>query len=103
MTDYQPERRPNSVKPVHLASTVQIAIIIPTYNRQGAIFSVLEKIHQCNPVPLEYWIHIDSANGCLERELKRRFPNVGVLTSPTRIGPGGGRHRCLLACSTPYA
>src|SRR5262249_10936470 len=32
-----------------------------------------------------------------------RFPNVVVLTSSTRLGPGGGRHRCLLACTTPYA
>ena len=26
-----------------------------------------------------------------------------VLTSATRLGPGGGRHRCLLACNAPYA
>ena len=43
------------------------------------------------------------AIGVLERELRRRFPDVGILTSATRLGPGGGRHRCLLACTTPYA
>jgi GT2 family glycosyltransferase len=25
------------------------------------------------------------------------------LSSPTQLGPGGGRHRCLLACTSPYA
>jgi hypothetical protein len=28
---------------------------------------------------------------------------VAVLTSSARRGPGGGRHRCLLACKTPFA
>src|SRR5262249_43943375 len=42
-------------------------------------------------------------DGSVERELNRRFPNVGALTSPIRLGPGGGRHQCLLACTAPYA
>jgi GT2 family glycosyltransferase len=63
----------------------------------------LEKIQGCEPGPAEIWVHVDSANGAVERELNRRFPDVSVLTSPIRLGPGGGRHRCLLACTTPYA
>lgn len=43
------------------------------------------------------------ADGILECNLRRQFPNVKVLTSAIRLGPGGGRHRCLLACGTPYA
>jgi GT2 family glycosyltransferase len=86
-----------------LTSTVPIAVIIPTYNRGLAVLSVLEKIQKCDPKPREIWIHVDLANGVLERELNKRFPTIGVLTSPIRLGPGGGRHRCLLACGTPYA
>src|SRR5207248_9228011 len=61
------------------------------------------RVDACLPKPAEVWVHIDLANGTLERELNRRFPNVTVLTSPVRLGPGGGRHRCLTACSSPYA
>jgi GT2 family glycosyltransferase len=68
-----------------------------------AVLAGLDKIRDCDPRPAEIWIHIDLADGLLERELRRRFPNVGVLTSAIRLGPGGGRHRCLLACTTPYA
>jgi GT2 family glycosyltransferase len=86
-----------------MTNPVQVAVIIPTYNRGLAVISVLEKILECDPQPAEIWIHVDLADGAVERELYRRFPNIGVLTSPKRLGPGGGRHRCLAACTTPYA
>jgi GT2 family glycosyltransferase len=84
-------------------STVPISVIIPTYNRGMAVLSVLDKIQECDPKPTEILVHIDLSDGILERELNRRFPNTTVLESPIRLGPGGGRHRCLLACNTPYA
>lgn len=86
-----------------MRSTVPIAVVIPTYNRGTAVISVLEKIQKCDPMPTEAWVHVDWADGILERELNQRFPNVGVLTSPIRVGPGGGRHKCLSACNAPYA
>jgi len=84
-------------------NSVPIAVIIPTYNRAMAVVSVLEKIKTCDPKPAEIWIHIDMADGMLEGVLHEQFPDVRVLASPVRLGPGGGRHRCLLACRTPYA
>jgi GT2 family glycosyltransferase len=86
-----------------MKSVVPVAVVIPTYNRGMALLSVLEKIQTCNPKPAEIWIHIDLADGALEDLLRRNYPEIGVLTSPTRLGPGGGRHRCLMACTTPYA
>jgi GT2 family glycosyltransferase len=86
-----------------MTSTVPIAVIVPTYNRGLAILSVLERVQRCDPKAAEIWVHVDLGDGAIEREVNRRFPNVRVLTSPIRLGPGGGRHRCLLACNTPYA
>jgi GT2 family glycosyltransferase len=86
-----------------LQNIAQVAVIIPTYNRGSAVLAVLEKIRDCDPKPAEIWVHVDLADGMLECDLHRLFPNVGVLTSSTRLGPGGGRHRCLLACGMPYA
>src|SRR5436309_170604 len=90
-------------KPSQLMTSVPIAVFIPTYNRGLAVLSVLEKIKNCNPQPSEIWVHIDMADGMLDRELGRRFPDVGIVTSAIRLGPGGGRHQCLQACTTPYA
>jgi hypothetical protein len=67
------------------------------------VLSVLEKIRLCDPAPVAIIIHIDQSDGRLDAELKERFPDVDILTSSVRRGPGGGRHRCLLACKTPFA
>jgi GT2 family glycosyltransferase len=83
--------------------TVPVAVIIPTYNRGMAVLAVLQKLQECHPRADETWVHVDSGDGVLEKELSRRFPHVNVLTSSIRVGPGGGRHRCLLKCSAPYA
>lgn len=80
-----------------------VAVIIPTYNRRFAVVSVLERVRECSPRPAELYVHIDCADQSLESELAQRFPSVNVLTSPRRLGPGGGRHRCLRTCKTPYA
>ena len=79
-----------------------VAVVIPTYNRGSAVVSVLEKVLACDPQPAEIWVHIDQNDGVLERHLMERFPGVHILTSAGRLGPGGGRHRCLLACGAPY-
>src|SRR5437879_3884654 len=81
-----------------MSSIRPIAVIIPTYNRGTAVHSVLEKLAPCDPQPAEIWIHVDRSDGSLERELSGRFPHVHVLSSSTQLGPGGGRHRCLLSC-----
>jgi GT2 family glycosyltransferase len=86
-----------------LTRTVPVAAVIPTYGRGAAVLRVLDEILACDPRPSEVWVHIDQADGTLEHKLSQEFPNVRVLTSTGRLGPGGGRHRCLQTCTTPYA
>ena len=86
-----------------MAKKAPVAVVIPTYNRGSAVVSVLEKVLACDPQPAEIWVHIDQNDGVLERHLMERFPGIHILTSAGRLGPGGGRHRCLLACGAPYA
>jgi GT2 family glycosyltransferase len=86
-----------------MGRTIPVTVIIPTYNRGATVLSALERIMRCDPRPEAVLVHVDLSDGRLEGELRRRFPDVVVLTSSTRRGPGGGRHRCLLECRTPYA
>jgi GT2 family glycosyltransferase len=86
-----------------MPDSVSVAVVIPTYNRGFAVLSTLRRIYACDPRPEEVLVHIDATDGILEAELARQFPEVRALTSPTRLGPGGGRHRCLSVCKAPYA
>jgi len=81
----------------------RVAVVIPTYNRGPAVLRTLKRVYACNPPPDETWIHVDAADGSLEAAIMTEFPEVHVLTSAERVGPGGGRHRCLMSCSSSYA
>jgi len=80
---------------------VPVTVGIPTWARGEKVLTVLEKIFACDPQPAEVIVHIDAPDGQLERVLGTRFATVKILTSPHRVGPGGGRHRCLVAATQP--
>ena len=79
-----------------------VSVGIPTYARGLRVLKVLEHLAGCDPQPAEIIVHVDQSDGQLERELTNCFPSVRVCSSPGRIGPGGGRHRCLQAAAQPY-
>ena len=85
-----------------MTETVPITVGIPTYSRGELVVRVLERIFTCDPMPAEVIIHVDESDGELEQKLAALFPTVLLLSSPKRVGPGGGRHRCIQAASQPY-
>jgi GT2 family glycosyltransferase len=75
---------------------------IPTYGRGLRLVRTLEYLALCDPTPTEVIVHVDQSDGELERGLATRFPAVRVLSSRQRVGPGGARHRCILAATQPF-
>ena len=80
-----------------------VSVIIPTYGRGTAIIKVLERIALCRPSPAKIIVHLDAPVDNALADISRLFPDIVVLSSKTRLGPGGGRHRALMACDTPFA
>jgi glycosyltransferase involved in cell wall biosynthesis len=66
------------------------------------VMHTLERIYACEPRPAEVVVHVDQSDGALEEEIARRFPEVRTVSTPHRVGPGGGRHRCILAATQPF-
>jgi GT2 family glycosyltransferase len=85
-----------------MRETVPVSVGIPTWARGKRVLGTLERIFACDPLPAEIVVHVDASDGNLEQVLRDRFPSVQVLTSRRRVGPGGGRHRCVMAASQPY-
>src|SRR3981081_179947 len=86
-----------------MVRSVPIAVVIPTQLGRPALNVLLDKIQACDPRPVEILVHIDSASTSLELTIDQFGKDVRVLKSPTQVGPGGARHRCLSECSAPYA
>ena len=82
---------------------MSVAVIIPTFGRGQAALSVVQRVSSLSPAPDEIIVHVDRSDGALEQALIREFPSVKVLSSSERMGPGGGRHRCLQATRCDYA
>jgi GT2 family glycosyltransferase len=82
--------------------TAPISVGIPTFARGERVLETLAKIFNCDPVPAEILIHIDAPDGLLEKQLKNQPSNVRILSSSARVGPGGGRHRCIYASTQPF-
>ncbi len=80
-----------------MSATVPITVGIPTYSRGERVFQPIERILACDTAPAEIIVHVDASNGVLKQRLAEAFPSVKVISSTHRVGPGGGRHRCLLA------
>jgi GT2 family glycosyltransferase len=85
-----------------MSETAQITVGIPTYSRGDCVMQPIKRVLACRPAPAEVIVHVDVSDCELETRIQREFPSVIVLSSKHRIGPGGGRDRCLRAATQPY-
>ena len=81
--------------------SVVVTVGIPTYARGTKVLETLKRIHECDPVPAEVVVHVDASDGKLEQVIMDAYPMVRLLSSPIRVGPGGGRHRCIMGATQP--
>ena len=74
-----------------------VTVAIPTYNRIEKLLISLEKILQCDPQPNEIIVHIDHGDRVTASILTEKYPEIEIIVSQTRMGPGGGRNKIIKA------
>lgn len=77
-----------------------IAAIVTAYERTEQTLSTLRVIQSCQPPPAEVLVHVDGNRVQCAEAIRTAFPEVRVLLSESRVGPGGGRNRLVAAAKS---
>ena len=80
--------------------TSRIAAIVTAYERTEQTLATLRVIYNCEPRPAEVLVHVDGNQVCCAEAIRAAFPEVRVLVSGKRIGPGGGRNKLMAAATS---
>jgi GT2 family glycosyltransferase len=70
--------------------------------RDSKTLDSLKRIMMCEPAPAEILVHVDGGNDQLASRIRELFPEVRVLLSQERLGPGGARNLLLRTASHPF-
>jgi len=81
---------------------VSISAIVTAYERVDQTLNTLRILEACDPKPDEILVHVDGNNVELERAVRDRFPQLTILTSSNRVGPGGGRNKLVAAAKHEF-
>lgn len=79
---------------------MKISAIVTAYERIEQTLATLRAIRSCTPSPAEILVHVDDNQVVCENAIRRDFPEVRVLRSEDRIGPGGGRNKLVAAAQS---
>src|SRR5688500_123760 len=74
-----------------------ISAIVTAYERIEQTLATLKVIQNCAPAPDEVLVHVDDNRVECAHAIRDAFPEVRVLLSHERVGPGGGRNKLLAA------
>jgi len=76
---------------------MSISAIVTAYERIDQTLNTLRIIEACDPKPDEILVHVDDNQTTCAAAISQTFPNVRVITSSERVGPGGGRNKLVNA------
>ena len=79
--------------------TNRIAAIVTAYERTEQTLATLRVIQDCEPRPAEVLVHVDGNQLRCAEAIRASFPEVRVLLSRERVGPGGGRNKLMAAAT----
>ena len=79
-----------------------ISAIVTAYERIDQTLATLRVIQSCVPAPDEVLVHVDANQAKCEDAIRNAFPDVRVLRSSDRVGPGGGRNKLMSAAQFEF-
>ena len=78
---------------------MRISAIVTAYERIDQTLNTLRIIETCNPRPDEILVHVDGNQTACARAIEHAFPDVRIISSSDRVGPGGGRNKLVNAAA----
>jgi GT2 family glycosyltransferase len=78
---------------------VHISAIVTAYERLDQTLNTLRVLETCDPRPDEILVHVDANQTACVNAISQAFPNVRVIVSSERVGPGGGRNKLVAAAT----
>src|SRR5688572_19535846 len=82
-----------------MSAVAPLTAIVTADRRVDELLSTLRIISQCAPPPAEIIVHVDEGEQACATAVRRAHPDVRLLVSDDRIGPGGARNRLIAAAS----
>lgn len=78
---------------------VPLTAIIPSTGDRASLYKTLSAIKNCRPGVEEIVVHLDMPAPDVAQCLQAKHPDVKVISSPDRQGPGGSRNKLVAAAS----
>ncbi|HEV8430017.1 MAG TPA: glycosyltransferase [Pyrinomonadaceae bacterium] len=79
-----------------------ISAIVTAYERIDQTLATLKIIQSCVPAPDEILVHVDANQTACENAIRNAFPEIQILRSEARIGPGGGRNKLVSVATCEF-
>ena len=82
-------------------TTADVTAIVTAYRRLGEVLNTLRILQECDPSPAEVLVHVDGGEHAFAETIRAAFPDVRIIVSNDRVGPGGGRNKLIGAAAHP--
>src|SRR5688500_2763793 len=79
-----------------------ISAIVTAYERVDQTLNTLRILEACDPKPDEILVHVDANRIECEKAIRVAFPQVTIVVSEERVGPGGGRNKLVAAANHEF-